>query len=141
MAEVVYVTNDPGLSAKDLTGLYTAVGWNTDGVRTEEKTRETLRDTKYYVSAHIGDELVGFGRILGDGYAGEILDVMTHPDYRGRGIATGIMNRLMEFASGKFIGIHLIAASGSADFYKHFGFGPANPKTDMLMYFSPSTPR
>ena len=57
-----------------------------------------LERAAYFVAAWDGDTLIGFGRVFADVYWAQILDVMTHPDYRRRGVAKGIVSRLITYA-------------------------------------------
>ena len=80
-------TIDP-LSLNDL---YRLVGWDRGGRRTTDETAEMLRVSHYYIAAYAGDLLVGFARVCGDPYVAQVLDVITHPEYRRLGIATRCM--------------------------------------------------
>ena len=114
--------------------------WNTHehnkGERTEAKTKEMLQTSPCYIAAWSDGQLVGFGRILADPYVAQILDVMTHPDYWKRGIASGVTERLLDFARGRYLGVSLVAAGGLEGFYTRFGFEVANPESDVLMFLS-----
>jgi hypothetical protein len=46
-----------------------------------------LTETRFYVGLHAGSTLVGFGRLQADVFAAQILDVITHPQHRRRGLA------------------------------------------------------
>ena len=137
MEEITFMLNDQDVLASEITGLYGKVGWNSMNLRTTEKTADMLQQTMFYAVARVNGLLVGFGRILGDAYTGQILDIMTDPAYRGKGIATHIMCMLLEQAKGKFLGLYLIDGTGHPTFYKQFGFVQANPNTDRLMYWNP----
>jgi len=138
MCGIVYLKNDPCLSPEALIQLYSLIGWNASGARTTERVARILSASACYVSASINGELVGFGRLMADGSFGQILDLMTHPDHRGRGIATQIMKRLLEEAAKELLGLHVIDGSGGrGHFYERFGFSAANPETDLLMYLTP----
>ncbi|CAN5485859.1 GNAT family N-acetyltransferase [soil metagenome] len=136
MADVHFAVNDPDLDARAVNALYAAVGWNAVGQRTVEKTRQMLQMSACHVTARTGGELVGFGRILADPYTAQLLDLMIHPAFQRRGVASGILQRLLAFAEGKYLGVYLIDGSGLVGFYEHFGFEAANPVTDRLMYWS-----
>lgn len=139
MDDVIYVLNDQCLKPQDLARLYTVIGWNCDGTRTISRIATILGSSFCYVSACVNGQLVGFGRILGDGFSGQILDLMTHPDHRRKGIATEIMKRLLKEASERLVGLHLIDGNKSEGrFYERFGFLAANSDTDLLMYWDPS---
>ena len=128
------MVGDPELRPETLNALYTAVGWNEDGERTSVKTGLVLERAACFAAAWDKGALVGFGRILADVYAAQILDVMTHPDYRRRGVASGVVSRLVTFAEAEGFSLMLISAGGVQGLYKQFGFVAANPKTDVLMY-------
>jgi GNAT superfamily N-acetyltransferase len=116
------------------------VGWNAEGLRTTGKTAQMLRTSHCHVSALSGDVLVGFGRILGDAYVGQILDVITRPSHRRQGIATGIVRRLLQYAEGRYLGLSLIDGSGVEGFYERFGFEAADVATNRLMFLTRPAP-
>ena len=130
------MVNDERLEAAALNDLYTAVDWNIDNERTEAKTSAMLQASPCFVAAWADEKLVGFGRILADPYNAQILDVMTHPDYWRRGVASGVMERLLGFTRGQFSGVMLIAGGGLESFYTRFGFAAANPQNGVLMFLS-----
>lgn len=134
-AEVRFVVNDERLSATVLNDLYAAVEWNARGERTHAKTAALLRTSPCYVAAWSEGRLVGFGRILADPYTAQILDVMTHPESWKKGVASGVMTRLLDYAKGRSLDVTLVAASGLEGFYTRFGFEVANPQSDVLMFF------
>ncbi len=129
-----FAVGDPELTPEVLNALYTAVGWNEDGERTVQKTRLVLERAACFVAAWHEGALVGFGRILADVYAAQILDVMTHPAYRRRGVASGVVSRLVTFAEAEGFSLMLISGGGVEGLYKQFGFIAANPASDVLMY-------
>lgn len=129
---LTFVGNDPALEPETLNALYAAVGWG-DG-RTAEKTRLVLERAACFVAAWDEGRLVGFGRVLADVYSAQLLDVMTHPEGRRRGVASGVVSRLVAFAEAEKLGLMLISAGGVQGLYKQLGFFEANPRTDVLMY-------
>ena len=120
-------------SADAVNRLYDLVGWNASGLRTVAKTQKALDLSLCTVTAKFGDKFVGFGRIIGDAYTAQILDLMTHPDYRRQGIASSVLDELLRYAKGKFLGIYLIDGSSIEGFYEKHNFILANPETDKLM--------
>lgn len=136
MPDIVITVNNANLDPGAVTDLYALVGWNKDGHRTSDKTQRALNASVCHVSAMLGDQLVGFGRISGDEYAAQIADVITHPDYRQQGIATEMMRRLLEYAGHRVFGLVLIDGSGLNGFYERFGFTSADPTNDRLMYWT-----
>jgi ribosomal protein S18 acetylase RimI-like enzyme len=128
------VANDPALGAAQLNELYAAVGWNEQGERTNQKTRLLLARSAHFVAAWQGAQLVGFGRVLADVYFAQILDVMTHPEYRRQGVARRVVAELVAFAEREELGLVLIAAGDAVALYEAHGFMRANPHKDVLMY-------
>ena len=90
----------------------------------EAETTEMLRVSHYYIAAHTAEgTLVGFARVCGDPYVAQVLDVITHPDYRRRGIATRCMRGvLVHLQHSRYVSATLTAGSGIAGFYQRFGF-------------------
>ena len=129
---LTYVLDDPDLEPETLNALYAAVGWG-DG-RTLAKTRLVLERAACFVAAWDEDRLVGFGRVLADVYSAQLLDVMTHPDARRKGVASGVVSRLALFAEAERFSLMLISAGGVRGLYRQFGFFEADPHTDVLMY-------
>ncbi len=129
-----FVTNDSEVTPQALNALYTAVGWNEGGERTDEKTKLVLERAPYFVAAWHEDALVGFGRVLTDVYWAQLLDVMTHPDYRRQGVAREVVSHLVTYAEKERLSLMLISAGGMQSLYTRFGFMEADPTTDVLMY-------
>ena len=87
-----------------------------------------LPNTFFAVTIRIGPELVGMGRIVGDGgLTFQIVDIAVHPAHQHRGLGKAIVARLVEH-------IHQVAPAGAhtslladvpADrLYAQFGFEP-----------------
>jgi ribosomal protein S18 acetylase RimI-like enzyme len=67
--------------------------------------------------------LVGFARVCGDPYVAQVLDVITHPAYRRRGIATECMRRVLaHLQRSRYVSVTLTDGSGLQGFYEQFGF-------------------
>ncbi|MEM6792812.1 MAG: GNAT family N-acetyltransferase [Acidobacteriota bacterium] len=94
------------------------------------RARAALERSIFTTTARVGEEVVGCGRIVGDGQIYfYIQDVLVTPNLRGRGVGSALMGRLMNFLegaaprrSGAFFG--LMIAPGLEDFYAKFGFEP-----------------
>ncbi len=85
---------------------------------------EMLRVSQYYIAAHTHTgQLVGLARVCGDPYTVQVLDVITHPDYRRRGIATECMRGVEKhLQASNYLLVTLTDESGIAGFYQRFGF-------------------
>ena len=66
--------------------------------------------------------MVGFARVCGDPYVVQVLDVITHPAYRRRGIATRCMlGVLAHLQRARYVSVTLTDGSGIPGFYQRFG--------------------
>ena len=93
-----------------------------------EHARKALRNGLMNVSAIYNGELVGMGRLVGDGamywYLQEIIIL---PQFQRKGIGTMIVNHLVDYArenstTGKFTTIGGVSAKGKDPFYEKIGF-------------------
>ena len=115
------------IDVAELNALYRLIGWDSRGRRTDEDTAEVLRLSRYYIAAHDdGGRLVGFARVCGDPYVVQVLDVITHPDYRRQGIATRCMQGVEAHVRGEsYLWVTLTAEPYLHGFYPRFGFNLA----------------
>jgi ribosomal protein S18 acetylase RimI-like enzyme len=112
------------VDATQLNALYRSIGWDSHERRTDGETAAMLRLSRYYIAAHVLDTtLVGFARVCGDPYVVQVLDVITHPEYRRRGIATRCMRGVLaHLQSSRYVSVTLTDGSGIEGFYRRFGF-------------------
>lgn len=126
----VSFTENGDLDVAQLNGLYRLIGWDDAKRRTAAETSEMLRVSRYYITAQTRGTLVGFARVCGDPYVAQVLDVITHPDYRQRGIATrcmrGVLAHLMD---SSYVSVTLTDGTDIAGFYERFGFQASNEVT------------
>lgn len=105
--------------------LYNSVGW---GAYNDEITKRALDNTFYSVSVYENDEIVGFGRLIGDTICFMyIQDIMVKPKFQNKKIGTMIMNKLLEKIDelkkeNPDIRVYLGASKGKEKFYEKFGF-------------------
>lgn len=109
-----------------------------------------------YFSRKLGSELIAFvardeNRIVSvaylliiempanlmllNGIYGDVLNVYTEPEYRGKGLATRLMNNLIEY--GKKVGlgrIDLLATGDGYPIYKKVGFEDKKQKYKDMVY-------
>jgi ribosomal protein S18 acetylase RimI-like enzyme len=96
--------------------------WKTDARATEA----ALKGSLFSVVLLQDGEVIGFGRIVGDGgLYYYIQDVMVDPAFRNKGLGKNLMKELMDYIrtharSGAFVG--LMAAKGLQAYYEAFGF-------------------
>ena len=105
--------------------LYDAVGW---GAYDEKITQKALDNTFYSVSVYDDNQMVGYGRIIGDAICFlYIQDIMVKPEYQGKKIGTMIMNKLLEKINeikkeNPDLRVYLGASKNKEKFYEKFGF-------------------
>ncbi len=93
-----------------------------------EHARKALRNGLLNVSALKDGELIGMGRLVGDGAMYWYLqEIVVLPEYQGMGIGTMIVNHLVDYAvknssTGKFTTIGGVSATGKEGFYQKLGF-------------------
>lgn len=100
-----------------------AVGWHSLPVPSVERG---LVHSLYAVCAIQAGHVLGCGRVTGDGgIYFYIQDLLITPQFQGQGLATRIMERLMNYVEckaqkGAFVG--LMSAPGLEKFYGRYGF-------------------
>jgi GNAT superfamily N-acetyltransferase len=121
--EITFTENGP-VDVAQLDALHRLIGWDKHERRTEAETTEMLRASRYYIAAHTAEgRLVGFARVCGDPYVVQVLDVITHPDFCHRGIATRCMMGVLAHLQGsRYLSVTLTDSSGISNFYQRFGF-------------------
>jgi GNAT superfamily N-acetyltransferase len=121
--DIIFTENEP-IDVSQLNRLYQIIGWDTNGRRTDIETEQMLLVSHYYIAAHTSAGLlVGFARVCGDPYIVQVLDVITHPDFRHRGIATRCMHGVLaHLQRSHYVSVTLTDGSGIDGFYQRFGF-------------------
>ena len=105
--------------------LYDNVGW---GCYDDKVSEVALDNTLYSVSVYDNDEIIGYGRLIGDGACFiYIHDIMVRVDYQGKKIGTLIMNKLMDKVKSykkfnPYVRVYLGASKNREGFYEKFGF-------------------
>lgn len=100
-----------------------AVGWENVDI---EAAKIGLQNSLFSVCAIYKDEVIGCGRVVGDGgLYFYIQDVIVLPAFQKQGIGKRIMDALMNYLASHatfnaFIG--LMAAKGISKFYVQYGF-------------------
>ncbi|SEH17544.1 Acetyltransferase (GNAT) domain-containing protein [Natronorubrum sediminis] len=101
------------------------------GPRSLEAIERGLPNTIYGVIAvhEPSGEVIGMGRLVGDGGAVyQISDMAVHPDHQGKGLGTGIMDRLEAHLEAEApAGAYVNLVADVDDFYERFGYEPVRP--------------
>jgi GNAT superfamily N-acetyltransferase len=117
---VVY-RDDRDFDLAPLAALFAEVGWAHRG-GSVERLALAIAGSRFVVTAWDGARLVGFARAISDGITtAYVTDVLVAPSHRRRGIATGMMRRLLEGRDAlQFL---LRSDPELAPFYRTLGFG------------------
>ncbi len=125
MEEFTYNLEENKLTAKDFIRLKVATGFSD---RPIEQVEKALINDLFDITAICNNEVVGMGRLVGDGVMYWYLqEIIVLPQFQGKGIGTCIVNRLLEYIKenteqGTFTNVGLTAAKGKDTFYERFGF-------------------
>ena len=93
-----------------------------------DHARKALQNGLINVSAIYNGELVGMGRLVGDGAMYWYLqEIIVLPQFQRKGIGTMIVDHLVDYAkansvTGKFTTIGGVSAKGKEPFYEKMGF-------------------
>ena len=119
-----------------LLALYRHAGWwdTAESPRHTEVIAAIVANSFCFVTASIGDKLIGMGRSISDGVSDAyIQDVMVHTDYRGNGIGKDIIRTLVTFLQKHELQwIGLISEPGYERFYQSLGFDTMPKYTPFL---------
>lgn len=110
---------------KEFNLLYDAVGWESY----EDKISKIALDNTFYsISIYDDNEIIGYGRIIGDTICFlYIQDIMVLPKYQNKKIGTMIMNKLLDKINevkeiNPDVLVYLGASKDKEGFYEKFGF-------------------
>lgn len=89
------------------------------------------------VSIWDGERLIGFSRATSDGiYRATIWDVVIHPDYRGNGLGSKLVETVLSHPRMRVERVYLMTTH-QQEFYEKIGFQP-NTTTTMVLYNQPN---
>ena len=114
-----------GINLEEFNQLYNEVGW---GAYDNQITKRALENTFYSISVYDNDEIVGYGRIIGDTICFlYIQDIMVKPSYQGQKIGTLVMHKLLDKImeikkENSDLRVYLGASKNKEKFYEKFGF-------------------
>lgn len=97
---------------------------------------ESISRSIFSVVVEYDDEVVGMGRVVGDGFIYfYIQDIAVKPEYQGQGVGSMIMKTIINYLKenapeNAFIG--LFASQGKEAFYNNYGFNKHEGMTGMF---------
>ena len=120
------------IPVEKLFALYEANGWSS--AKKPVLLQKALSNSATLISAWVGEQLIGIGNAITDGYLVVYYPhMLVHPTYQGQGVGSEMMKRLME----KYAGFHqhmLVADGRAIDFYRKCGFTRAGKTESMWIY-------
>lgn len=94
--------------------------------KTVEAADRGLPNSLFCVCVRKDNELIGMGRVIGDGGCNfEVVDIAVHPAFQRQGLGRQIMESLMTFLrehAPASAYVSLIADDGAPALYQQFGF-------------------
>lgn len=135
MDKTEYTLLENQLKAEEFIKLKVSAGFRERPVELVEKA---LQNNLFDVVAVANGEVIGMGRLVGDGVMYWYLqEIVVLPEYQGMGIGTAIVNRLLEYIAdhtepGNFTSVGLTAAEGKEGFYERFGFSKSRGMTKYI---------
>lgn len=101
--------------------------------KTREAADRGLPNSIFSVCVRSGNDLIGMGRIIGDGGCNfEIVDIAVHPTCQRQGVGGEIMASLMAYLrenAPSSAYVSLIADEGAPALYRRFGFEFTAPES------------
>ena len=141
MPTFCFLTQPTDLQLDDILALYRLAGWwHSSGVsdRDRKQVRGIVAGSHcFLIVTETPDRdapLIGMGRSISDGASDAyIQDVVVAPAYRGLGIATGIIERIVRRLQGDGIEwIGLVAERNTQKLYQPLGFLPMADSQPMI---------
>ncbi len=120
---ITYLENK--LSVEDYLALRGRVNWKT---LSYEQAKKAINNSLYIVTAMEDDNLIGMGRVVGDGAViCYVQDLIVTPEVQKKGIGSAILGKLKTYVDGLRVGntemmFCLMCAKGRESFYEANGF-------------------
>ncbi|MCF6442665.1 GNAT family N-acetyltransferase [Pseudoalteromonas luteoviolacea] len=115
--------NTIGPSAKEFVQLRADVGWGDTDLN---MAALSLEQSLFHVTARMDLQLVGMGRVIGDGALFfYIQDLAVHPNYQQTGVGGMLMAQIESWladSASKGATIGLMSAKGKESFYARYGY-------------------
>jgi aralkylamine N-acetyltransferase len=120
-----FITEPTPEQVQGVLELYRLQGWWGPPTNHDPQLAEAvIRGSHCFVIATRQGRLVGMGRTISDRASDAyIQDLIVHPEFRGKGIGTGLVQELVGRLQSDGLGwIGLVAEAGTWDFYRRIGF-------------------
>jgi N-acetylglutamate synthase-like GNAT family acetyltransferase len=86
--------------------------------------KKALDKSDFIIAAKADGIPVGMARLITDGTQALIMDVVVHPNYQGKGIGRGLMNRIIHYIKTEYdqMLVNLLTDKTKTGFYEKLGF-------------------
>ena len=120
------------IAIEQILPIYEVNGWSS--AQKPQALHQALLNSHALISAWDSERLVGLGNAISDGFLVVYYPhLLVHPDYQGKGIGQGIVERLKQ----RYDSLHmhmLVADSEAIAFYEKCGFTRAGKTEPMWIY-------
>lgn len=105
--------------------------------RSTDDLRVAIENSEPVISLWDGQKLIGFARATSDGiYRATIWDVVIHPDYRGAGLGSKLVETVLSHPRMNRVERVYLMTTHQQRFYEKIGF-ESNSTTTMVLYNQP----
>jgi ribosomal protein S18 acetylase RimI-like enzyme len=99
------------------------VGW---GVTNVNMAKASLENSLFHVTARVGPNLIGMGRVIGDGVMFfYVQDLVVDPDFQHQGVGDALMQKIEQYliiTAKKGSTVALLSAQEKEPFYSRYGY-------------------
>lgn len=100
---------------------------------TKQAAERGLPNSLYGVTVRSSENLVGMGRVVGDGLHVQVVDIAVLPEFQGRGISRTIMESIMGYIDRDVPACSVVSLLADVDWLYHkFGFQESTRSTGMV---------
>lgn len=108
--------------------------------RKVDELKVAIANSEPAISVWNGKQLIGFARATSDGiYRATIWDVVVHPDYRGAGLGSKLVETVLSHPRINRVERVYLMTTHQQHFYERIGF-ERNASTTMVLYNQPVSP-
>jgi len=129
---MIHFSGRHDIEIEQIIPIYELNGWSS--AQKSELLHQALLNSHHLVSAWQGEQLVGIGNAISDGFLVVYYPhLLVHPDYQGQGIG----RKLVEMLKQRYEGFHmhmLVAEHEAIAFYEKCGFVRAGKTEPMWIY-------
>ena len=110
-------------AALEFSELRAKVGWGDTNLK---MAQSSLDNSLFHVTARIGSQCIGMGRVIGDGVMFfYVQDLVVDPQFQKQGIGNALMQAIetyLKVAAKNGSTIALLSAQGKESFYSRYGY-------------------